>query len=98
MTVQGSASKFPMYRMIKSNWAKGYDELPPFAVVLVVRSPEDNDKDNLVWVVKAIKHNCTMEDIEEPEAESLIHFGVDVAYGLNELEPYLKAHGAVPMQ
>lgn len=97
MTVQGSTLRFPMYRLIKSNWAKGYDELEPFAVVLVVRGPEDNQDANLVWVVKALKQNCTMEDIEEAYATSLIHFGVDHVYGINELEPYLKAHGAVPM-
>ena len=95
--VQGENLKFPMYRLIKSNWNKAYDELENFAVVLVVRKPEDNEKANLVWVVKALKHNCTMEDIEEAYAQTLIHFGVDVAYGINELEPYLKSHGAVPM-
>lgn len=86
-----------MYRIIKSNWRKGYDELEPFAVVLVVQQAYPYNC-NLQWIVKALKHNCTIEDIEEAEATSLIHFGVDVAHGMEELEAYLKSHGAVPMQ
>ena len=91
-----SEHQFPLYRMIRSNWRKTYDEQTPFAVVLTLSGPDANEDCNLTWIMQALANNCKIEAIHEAEATSFIHFGVDSVDGMKELEAYLKAHGAVP--